>query len=75
MAMPAKVDPDVGACRLIVVARHVDDLGPLAHLAEHFLDDVVVQLVPVPASLELPAIDDVAHEIEVVGLRVAEELE
>ena len=56
------------AQELVVVARHVDDLGALARLAQHLLHEVVVRLRPVPARLQRPAVDDIADEIDGVGV-------
>ena len=56
------------AQELVVIAGHVDDLGALARLAQHLLHEVVVRLRPVPAGLQRPAVDDVADEIDGVGV-------
>src|SRR4029434_3072595 len=53
----------------------IDDRRALARFAQYLLDHVVVPLVPVPAALELPPVDDVADEIEIARLGTAEELE
>ena len=71
----AEREPEVVPRRLVVVAGDVDDLRALARLAQHLLDDVVVRLVPVPAALQLPAVDDVADEVQVVGFGAAQEFE
>ena len=71
----AEVDADIVARGFVVIARHVDDLRALAHLAQHLLDHIVVQLVPVPAAPQLPPVDDVADEIQIVGLGAAQEFE
>ncbi len=60
---------------LVVVAGDVDDTGPLAGLTQQFLDDVVVGLVPIPGAPEAPAVEDVADQIEEVGVRYLEEIE
>ena len=60
---------------LVVIAGDVDDAGPLAGLAQQFLDDVVVGLVPVPGALEAPAVEDVADQVEEVGIGLLEEIE
>jgi hypothetical protein len=31
------------------------------------LNDIIVGLVPVPATFKLPAVDDIADQIELVG--------
>src|SRR5271170_7809335 len=63
------------AHRFVVIAGDIDDLSALARLAQYFLHDVVMRLVPIPAPLELPAVDDIAHQVKVVGLGAAEEIE
>ena len=60
---------------LVVVARHEHHPGALAHLAQQLLHHVVVCLRPVPLALELPAVDDVAHQVERVALHRLEELQ
>jgi hypothetical protein len=60
---------------LVVIARHVDDLGALARLAQHFLHEVVMRLRPIPVGLQRPAIDDIADEIDGVGVMAAEKVQ
>ena len=59
----------------VVVAGDVDDLGALARLAQDLLHDVVVRLLPVPAAPQLPAVDDVADEVEVIRFGAPQKLE
>ena len=59
----------------VVIARHIDDLGALARLAQHFLHEVVVRLRPVPAGSQRPAVDNVADEIDGIGIVAAEEVQ
>src|SRR5581483_155813 len=66
---------EIVAQHLVVIPGDVDDLRALARLAEELLHHVVVQLVPVPRAAQAPAVDDVADEIEEVGLGVLEEIE
>ncbi len=66
---------DVIAQPFVVVARHVDDLGALARLAQQLLHHVVVLLRPVPRFAQPPAIDHVADEIEIFRFVVAQEIE
>ncbi len=63
------------AQKLVVIARHVDDLGALARLAQHLLHEVIVRLRPVPARLQRPAVDDITHQIDGVGVMTTEEIE
>ena len=60
----AKLVADEVARQLVVVARHVDDLAALARTAQNLLYHVVVALRPVPLAAQLPAIDDVTHQIQ-----------
>jgi hypothetical protein len=63
------------AQELVVIAGDIDDARPLARLAQELLHHVVVRLRPVPARAELPPVDDVADEIDRVGIVVAEKVE
>ena len=63
------------AQELVVVAGDVDDLGALARLAQHLLHEVVVRLRPVPARFQRPAIDDIADQVDRVGVVAAQEIE
>ena len=58
-----------------MIAGDVDDAGALPRLAQELLDDVVMLLRPVPALLQPPAVDDVADEIDRLGVVVAQEVE
>jgi hypothetical protein len=53
---------------LVVVAGNIDNARSLARLAQEFLDDVVMILAPVPGAPHAPDIDDIADEVEIVGL-------
>ena len=63
------------AREFVVIARRVDDLRSLARLAQQLLNDVVVSLRPVPAALQAPAVDDVAHEIDRVRIVMAQKVD
>src|SRR6185437_12464710 len=52
------------AQEFVVIARHEDDSGAGVDLAQDLVHDLAVDLGPEPAALELPAVDDVADEIE-----------
>src|SRR5262249_19155253 len=60
---------------LVVVAGQIDDAGALAPLAQQLLHHIVVRLRPVPARAQLPAVDDVAHQIDGVRVVPAQEIE
>ena len=47
----------------------------LARMAQYFLHDIVMRLWPVPAFAQLPAIENVANQIERVALMGAQKIE
>ncbi|NJZ82794.1 hypothetical protein GO280_01406 [Ralstonia solanacearum] len=63
------------ARHLIVVAGDEHHAGALARAAQHLLHHVVVRLRPVPAAAQLPAVDDIADEVQRVGRVVLEEIQ
>ena len=52
------------ACKLVVVAWHINHTATFACSAQQFLDHIVVALRPEPASAQLPAIHNVTHQIQ-----------
>src|ERR1700722_16314098 len=58
-----------------VIAGNVDDLGALARLAQHLLHEVVMRLRPVPVGSQRPAVDDIADEIDGIGVMAAEKIQ
>jgi len=60
---------------LVVVSWDVDHSHALASLAQKFLDHIVVSLWPIPAGLQLPAVDDVADEVDYFGFVSAQEVQ
>lgn len=71
----AQADAHVIAQELVVVSGHVDEGRALAHLAEQFLHHVVMALRPIPARFEPPSIDDVADEIDRLGVIGSEKVQ
>jgi len=71
----AEVGAEIVAQELVVVARHVDDARALARLAQELLHHVVVRLRPIPARAQLPAVDDVADQVDRLGVVPAQEIE
>src|SRR5262249_2582051 len=61
--------------KFIVVAGHVDDARAFARLPQYLLHHVIVRLRPIPAVFELPAVNDVADQVDRVGLMMAKEIE
>src|SRR5688572_17749783 len=67
--------PDELARVLVMIAWNVDHLRALARMAQYFLHDIVMRLWPVPAFAQLPAIENVANQIERVALMGAQKIE
>lgn len=61
--------------KLVVIPRNERDMGVFAILAQQFLDQRVVLVVPEPFAAELPPINEIAHDVEVGGFGVAEKFE
>src|SRR5882724_7658145 len=71
----AEMGAVIVAQELVVIAGHIDNLGALARLAQHFLYEVVVRLRPVPIGSQRPAVDDIADEIDGIGVMAAEKVQ
>src|SRR5262249_25838407 len=65
----------VVAQKLVVVAGQINDSRTLARLAQEFLHDVVMMLRPEPAGAQLPAVDDIADQINGLGIVITQKLE
>jgi hypothetical protein len=71
----AEVVLQVLAGEFIVVAGDEDHARALACLAQQLLHHVVVGLRPVPAAPQLPAIDDVAHQEQLLAVHAAQKVQ
>ena len=71
----AETHAAVASDALIVIAGNEDDLRSLAGLAKKLLQHVIMRLQPQGVSPDPPKIDDVADEIDRVGIVVAEKIE
>ncbi len=71
----AQREADELADEFIVVARDVDNPRPLTSFAQQLLHDVVVLLGPVPPLAQLPAIQNIADQIQRFGLVAAQKIE
>ena len=60
---------------LVMVAADVDDLSAFAAFAEQFLNEQVVVIAPEPAELQLPAVNEIADEVEILAIHPAQELQ
>jgi len=65
----------IAAQEFVVVAGDIDEPRALAALAQELLHHVVVRLRPVPRRAQRPAVDDVADEVDGVGVVPAQEIE
>ena len=72
---PAEAQAEELAGKFIVVAGNEHHPRAAPDLAQQLLDHVVVRLRPVPAGTKAPAVDDVANEIDRVGLDIAQHIE
>ncbi len=59
----------------VMIARDIDHARLLTALSQQFLDQNIVIIVPMPLRLQLPAIDDIADKVEIVGIVVFQEFE
>ena len=64
----------IGAQEFVVIAGHVDDARAFVDLASGLRHARALRLAPVPAAFKLPAVDDVADEIERVAGIAREEI-
>ena len=71
----AEMGAVIVAQEFVVVAREVDYAGALARLTQDLLHDVIVRLRPVPAGAQLPAVDDVADQIDRFRIVITQEVE
>src|SRR6478672_9783465 len=71
----AKGQAEELAGEFIVVAGNEHHPRAATNLAQQFLDDVVVRLRPVPARTEPPAVNDVAHQVNGVGLDMTKHIQ
>src|SRR5215470_1807371 len=71
----AEVSAVIFTQKLIMVARHVDHAGALARLAQQLLDHVIMGLRPIPGCPQAPTVDNVADQIDRVGVMIAQKVE
>ena len=61
-----EIEPNKLADRFIMIAGYENNLGAFFSFFHHQLHDIIMGLMPVPAALELPAIDNIADQIQFV---------
>ncbi len=72
---PAECESEELTGKFIVVAWNEHHPRAAPDLAKQFLNDVVVRLRPVPARAKAPAVDDVADQVDRVGLDMAQHIQ
>jgi len=70
----AELQAAIVAHRFVVIARDINKVGTLADLAQQLLQDIVVGLRPIDATLDMPEIDNVADQVNAEGVMVAQEI-
>ena len=58
-----------------MVSRNIIDTRAMTPLPEQLLHHVVMGLRPIPARLQLPAVDDVPDQIDLISLVKSEEIQ
>src|SRR5262245_15462190 len=69
------VSPAEARHQFIVISRDVNYTCPFAGLAQNFLDHVVMFLWPVNRAPQRPDVDQVAHDVERIGISLAEKIQ
>jgi len=57
-----------------VISRDVNNRHALARLAQNLLDHVVVLLWPIATASQLPDVDQIADDVELLAIVIAQEL-
>src|SRR5688572_4647795 len=70
----AEMRTEIVAQELVMVSRQIDHPRAFSGLAENCLGHVVMGLRPVPISLQPPAVDDVADQVDRLGLMMGQEV-
>ena len=58
-----------------MIARNIDHAGAVTRFSQQFLDDVIMFLRPVEAFFQLPAINDVADQIQGFTARIFQKMQ
>ncbi len=72
---PAEGQAEELTGEFIVVAGNEHHPRAAPNFAQQFLNDVVMRLRPVPTGAEPPAVDDVADQVDRVGLDMAQHIQ
>jgi hypothetical protein len=60
---------------LVVVAGQIHHLGAVLGARQQPMQDMLMRVRPEPSLAQAPAVDDVADQIQVVGLDVLQEIQ
>jgi hypothetical protein len=58
-----------------MIARNIDHAGAVTRFSQQFLDNVIMFLRPVEAFFQLPAINDVADQIQGFAARIFQKMQ
>ena len=61
---PAEVVANEITCKFIMVTGDINHTATFANAAQEFLDNVIVGLWPIPSAAQLPAVNDIAHQVQ-----------
>ena len=60
--------------RLIIIAGNIGHESTLARFSQNLLHDVIMRLVPIPATPQCPAINNIADQIQILRFGATQEL-
>lgn len=61
--------------KFVMVAGNVNDPGLLAAFAKQFLNEHIVVVAPEPTELEFPSVNEIADQIKVFAIHLAQEFQ
>ena len=64
-----------GRHQFVVISRDVNHACALSRLPQNFLDHIIVLLWPINCAPQRPDIDQVAHDVESVEIRLAQKIQ
>ncbi len=60
--------------KFVVIARNVDDARAFPTLPQYFLNNIIVELRPIPRTLQPPSVSNVADQINGLCIIVPKEI-
>ena len=71
----AKIHIDELFQKFVVIAGNVNHLRLLAALAQQFLNEEIVVILPMPFGTQSPAVDKIANQIEIAAVALTQKIE